>query len=112
MNRRHYGRGSGRPAAALHTLGGHGREILDRLGIRHFRFTPLKLPSELDFTALFHGVRVSYAGDLDAALASIENWRAVGATHVSISTMGAGLSGVDSHVAVLRDMASSLMPGV
>lgn len=56
--------------------------------------------------------RVSYAGDLDAALASIENWRAVGATHVTISTMGAGLSGVDSHLAVLRDVASSLTAGL
>jgi acetylornithine deacetylase/succinyl-diaminopimelate desuccinylase-like protein len=28
----------------------------DLLGIRHFGFTPLRLPPELDFTALFHGV--------------------------------------------------------
>jgi acetylornithine deacetylase/succinyl-diaminopimelate desuccinylase-like protein len=27
-----------------------------RLGIRHFGFTPLRLPPELDVTALFHGV--------------------------------------------------------
>ena len=27
-----------------------------RLGIRNFGFTPLKLPPDLDFTALFHGV--------------------------------------------------------
>jgi acetylornithine deacetylase/succinyl-diaminopimelate desuccinylase-like protein len=27
-----------------------------RLGIRHFGFAPLRLPGELDFTALFHGV--------------------------------------------------------
>jgi acetylornithine deacetylase/succinyl-diaminopimelate desuccinylase-like protein len=27
-----------------------------RLGIRHFGFAPLRLPVELDFTALFHGV--------------------------------------------------------
>jgi acetylornithine deacetylase/succinyl-diaminopimelate desuccinylase-like protein len=26
------------------------------LGIRHFGFTPLRLPADLDFTALFHGV--------------------------------------------------------
>jgi probable F420-dependent oxidoreductase len=52
--------------------------------------------------------RVNYTGDLDAALTSIENWRAVGATHVTINTMGAGLSGVDKHLAVLRDLASSL----
>jgi acetylornithine deacetylase/succinyl-diaminopimelate desuccinylase-like protein len=28
----------------------------DRLGIRNFGFAPLRLPPELDFTALFHGV--------------------------------------------------------
>jgi acetylornithine deacetylase/succinyl-diaminopimelate desuccinylase-like protein len=27
-----------------------------RLGIRHYGFAPLKLPADLDFTALFHGV--------------------------------------------------------
>ena len=36
----------------------------------------------------------------------------VGATHVTINTMGAGLSGVDAHLAVLRDLASSLKPGL
>jgi probable F420-dependent oxidoreductase len=54
--------------------------------------------------------RVSYTGDLDTVLASIESWRAVGATHVSISTMGAGLSSVDDHLAVLRDVAAALPP--
>jgi probable F420-dependent oxidoreductase len=52
--------------------------------------------------------RVSYAGDLEAALAALETWRAVGATHVSVNTMGAGLSGVDEHLAVLRDLARAL----
>ncbi len=28
----------------------------DRLGIRHFGFAPLRLPPDLDFSALFHGV--------------------------------------------------------
>ncbi len=28
----------------------------DRLGIRHFGFAPLRLPADLDFTSLFHGV--------------------------------------------------------
>ena len=52
--------------------------------------------------------RVSYTGDLDAVLASVEKWRAAGATHVTVNTMGAGLPGVDGHLAVLRDLASSL----
>jgi acetylornithine deacetylase/succinyl-diaminopimelate desuccinylase-like protein len=31
-------------------------KAFQRLGIRNFGFAPLKLPAELDFTALFHGV--------------------------------------------------------
>jgi acetylornithine deacetylase/succinyl-diaminopimelate desuccinylase-like protein len=27
-----------------------------RLGIRHFGFAPLRLPPEIDYSALFHGV--------------------------------------------------------
>jgi probable F420-dependent oxidoreductase len=46
--------------------------------------------------------QVDYTGDIDAALASIENWRAAGATHVSVNTMGAGLSSVDEHLTVLQ----------
>jgi probable F420-dependent oxidoreductase len=56
--------------------------------------------------------RVNYTGDPAAALTSIENWRAAGATHVTVNTMGAGLSGVDDHLAVLRDLASQLTPGL
>jgi acetylornithine deacetylase/succinyl-diaminopimelate desuccinylase-like protein len=35
---------------------GTDAKSLHRLGIRHFGFAPLRLPAELDFTALFHGV--------------------------------------------------------
>jgi acetylornithine deacetylase/succinyl-diaminopimelate desuccinylase-like protein len=35
---------------------GTDAKSFDQLGIRHFGFSPLKLPPELDFTALFHGV--------------------------------------------------------
>ena len=35
---------------------GTDAKSFQRLGIRHFGFAPLKLPPELDFTALFHGV--------------------------------------------------------
>jgi acetylornithine deacetylase/succinyl-diaminopimelate desuccinylase-like protein len=35
---------------------GTDAKSFDRLGIRHFGFAPLRLPPELDFTALFHGV--------------------------------------------------------
>jgi acetylornithine deacetylase/succinyl-diaminopimelate desuccinylase-like protein len=35
---------------------GTDAKSFQRLGIRNFGFTPLKLPADLDFTALFHGV--------------------------------------------------------
>jgi acetylornithine deacetylase/succinyl-diaminopimelate desuccinylase-like protein len=35
---------------------GTDAKSFDRLGIRHFGFTPLQLPADLDFTAFFHGV--------------------------------------------------------
>ncbi len=35
--------------------GGTDAKAFSGLGIRHFGFTPLKLPPELNFTALFHG---------------------------------------------------------
>jgi acetylornithine deacetylase/succinyl-diaminopimelate desuccinylase-like protein len=36
--------------------GGTDAKWWDRLGIRSFGFAPLRLPADLDFTALFHGV--------------------------------------------------------
>ena len=36
--------------------GGTDAKHWDKLGIRCFGFTPLRLPGDLDFTALFHGV--------------------------------------------------------
>ncbi|MPZ61795.1 MAG: M20/M25/M40 family metallo-hydrolase [Propionibacteriales bacterium] len=36
--------------------GGTDAKAWTRLGIRNFGFTPLRLPTDLDFTALFHGV--------------------------------------------------------
>jgi acetylornithine deacetylase/succinyl-diaminopimelate desuccinylase-like protein len=35
---------------------GTDAKSFDQLGIRHFGFSPLRLPPELDFTALFHGI--------------------------------------------------------
>jgi acetylornithine deacetylase/succinyl-diaminopimelate desuccinylase-like protein len=35
---------------------GTDAKSFQRLGIRHFGFSPLRLPADLDFTALFHGV--------------------------------------------------------
>ncbi len=36
--------------------GGTDAKHWDKLGIRCFGFAPLRLPADLDFTALFHGV--------------------------------------------------------
>ncbi len=36
--------------------GGTDAKSFSRLGIRCFGFTPLRLPADLDFPALFHGV--------------------------------------------------------
>ena len=37
-------------------FGGTDAKAWNRLGIRCFGFSPLELPPDLDFTALFHGV--------------------------------------------------------
>jgi len=36
--------------------GGTDAKAFSRLGIRCFGFTPLRLPPDLDFAALFHGI--------------------------------------------------------
>ena len=36
--------------------GGTDAKAWDRLGIRCFGFAPLRLPPDLDFTGLFHGI--------------------------------------------------------
>ena len=57
--------------------------------------------------------RVSWTKDGLAKLTDhVGRWRAAGATHVSINTMGAGLGTVDGHLAVLAEAAAGLgLPG-
>lgn len=52
--------------------------------------------------------RIIYTGDVDAVTRGLSAWEAAGATHVSISTMNAGLSTVEDHLAVLTTVAASL----
>ncbi len=52
--------------------------------------------------------RVDWRGDGDDVLARIEQWRAAGATHVTVNTMGAGLATVDAHLGALERVASRL----
>jgi hypothetical protein len=53
--------------------------------------------------------RVSWApdGGLDRALDHLGRWESVGATHVSINTMGAGFESVDQHLDVLGQITEA-----
>jgi probable F420-dependent oxidoreductase len=50
--------------------------------------------------------RVTWIGDDDAVAAQLAAWAEVGASHVSINTMGAGLRTVDDHLEVLGRVAA------
>lgn len=52
--------------------------------------------------------RVDWRGDPDDLARRVDRWRAVGATHLSINTMRAGLAGVDDHLAALSRAAEVL----
>lgn len=52
--------------------------------------------------------RASWSGDDDAAISEVTAWADAGATHLSINTMGAGLSTVDDHLAVLARVVEAL----
>jgi probable F420-dependent oxidoreductase len=53
--------------------------------------------------------RVSYAPGGQADLvARVDAWRAMDPSHLSINTMGAGLAGVDAHIAALAEAAAAL----
>jgi probable F420-dependent oxidoreductase len=62
-----------------------------------------------DPSALGMEGRVSWTGDgLPAVTDHAQRWRAAGATHLAVNTMGAGLGGVDGHLAVLGEVAAAL----
>jgi probable F420-dependent oxidoreductase len=52
--------------------------------------------------------RVSWHGDAGPVAAEVERWRAAGATHVGINTMGAGLSSIDGHLEALEAVAGAV----
>jgi len=52
--------------------------------------------------------RVSWRVDADEVVTRAEQWRVVGATHLSINTMNAGLNSVDDHLAALGSLAVAL----
>ncbi len=54
--------------------------------------------------------RVSWSG-ADRLIDHVGRWRAAGASHVSINTMGAGLGSVDGHLRALAEAAQALELG-
>jgi alkanesulfonate monooxygenase SsuD/methylene tetrahydromethanopterin reductase-like flavin-dependent oxidoreductase (luciferase family) len=53
--------------------------------------------------------RVSWReGQTERLAEHVGRWRAAGATHVSVNTMGAGLASVDAHLAALTETAAAL----
>ena len=53
--------------------------------------------------------RVSWTADgVEKLVDHVGRWRAVGATHLAINTMNAGLGSVDGHLAALTTSAQAL----
>jgi probable F420-dependent oxidoreductase len=52
--------------------------------------------------------RLTWGGSLGGLVDDVDHWRRAGATHLSVNTMGAGLAGVDEHLAVLTRVADEL----
>jgi hypothetical protein len=46
--------------------------------------------------------------DIAAIVTRVEAWRAAGATHLSVNTMGFGLGPVDGHLRVLESLAGAI----
>lgn len=55
--------------------------------------------------------RVDWRGERGALADALTAWEKAGASHVSINTMGAGLTTVDEHLAVLSEVAGDLPVG-
>ncbi|BBY60031.1 LLM class F420-dependent oxidoreductase [Mycolicibacterium sarraceniae] len=81
---------------------GHGleeaREAVERAAVAVGR----------DPAALGMEGRVDWSRGRDTVAEGLAAWAAAGATHVSINTMGAGLGGVDGHLAALEAVAADL----
>ena len=62
-----------------------------------------------DYSSLGMEGRVSVgAEDLEAAERRTARWADVGATHISVNTMGGGFDGVDAHIKALTEVAGIL----
>jgi probable F420-dependent oxidoreductase len=55
--------------------------------------------------------RVSIAGkDEDTWVEEVRTWQDVGATHLAVNTMGAGLQGADAHIEAIRRFRDAVFP--
>jgi probable F420-dependent oxidoreductase len=52
--------------------------------------------------------RTNWTGNPDDVVEELSAWEAAGATHAGVNTMGAGLDGVDEHLAALERVAAAL----
>ena len=52
--------------------------------------------------------RVSWRGSADEVVTLVGKWRDLGAGHVAVNTMGAGLNGVEEHLSALGEVAGAL----
>ena len=50
-------------------------------------------------------------GTLDLLLDRMQGWAEIGATHISLNTMGAGLTTPDQHIQALREFATAVLSG-
>ncbi|HEY2299213.1 MAG TPA: LLM class F420-dependent oxidoreductase [Jatrophihabitans sp.] len=61
-----------------------------------------------DPSALGMEGRANWKGGVDEVAVRVEQWRATGASHVSINTMKAGFGSIDEHVAALESLAGAV----
>ena len=72
------------------------REIVERL--RSYTREAGRDPNALGIEARVN----AHEGDLDEWIAQTEGWRTLGATHISLNTMGAGFTSLSEHIDALR----------
>ena len=72
------------------------REVLERL--RGYIVEAGRNPSTVGIEARVNASE----GDLDEWIRLTDGWRALGATHISLNTMGAGFKSPQEHIAAIR----------
>jgi probable F420-dependent oxidoreductase len=98
-------RRAGRTADGWFPLVGPGPELEDACAVvAQAALDAGRNPAEIGMEG-----RTIYTGDVDAVTRELSAWKEAGATHVSISTMDAGLATVDDHLVTLAAVAESLL---